>query len=65
MDAKKAASTLVRYSKQPSTWQGISILAGVVAAAFGLPVEQATLVAGAAVSVVLILQDEAIEDDKA
>lgn len=53
-----AKQKVLRYLKQPSTLQGLNVLANVVAIKYGIPVE-AVLSGGALVAAgILILTDE-------
>lgn len=58
MSTTTVKNKLLRYLKQPSTLQGLNVLANVVAIKYGIPVE-AVLGAGAMVAAgILIMQDD-------
>lgn len=51
-------TVLIHYLKQPSTWQGITLLAGSIAAWLGVPVEAVTSAGVLLLAVILIVKDE-------
>jgi len=51
-------TVLIQYLKQPSTWQGITLLAGSLATWLGVPVEMVTSAGVLLLAVILIVKDE-------
>lgn len=49
---------LIRYLKQPSTLQGLNVLANVVAIKYGVPVESVLGVGALVAAAILIIKDE-------
>lgn len=49
---------LIQYLKQPSTWQGLTLLAGSIATWLGVPVETVTAAGVLVLAVILIVRDE-------
>jgi hypothetical protein len=58
MSLKKVADLAAKYIKQPSTQQGLNVLAVLAAAKYGVPLETVLGLGALASSVILILQDE-------
>lgn len=55
---------LVRYLKQPSTLQGLNVLANVVAIKYGVPVESVLGVGALVAATILIIKDDGgVEDE--
>lgn len=58
MSLKKVVDLAAKYIKQPSTQQGLNVLAVLAAAKYGVPLETVLGLGALVSSVILILQDE-------
>lgn len=58
MDLKKVVRLAGRYIKQPSTQQGLNVLAVLAAAKYGIPLETVLGFGALASSLIMIMQDE-------
>lgn len=58
MKTEHMQALVLHYAKQPSTWQGFSLLAGSVAAWLGVPEEQVVAAVVGVFSLILILKDD-------
>lgn len=55
---KELLDLLLRYLRQPSTWQGLTVAAGSLSTYFGVPVEQAAAIGAGILALILILRDD-------
>jgi hypothetical protein len=58
VNEKTTLALAARYLRQPSTLQGLTLLAGSVATYFGVPVEQVMAGVALFVALVLVLKDD-------
>jgi len=58
MNLKRVVDLAAKYIKQPSTQQGLNVLAVLAAAKYGIPLETVLGFGALASSLILILQDE-------
>lgn len=64
MSIQKAVDLAAKYIKQPSTQQGLNVLAVLAAAKYGIPLETVLGIGALVSSLILILQDEAKGEPK-
>lgn len=58
MERRELLDLLLRYMRQPSTWQGLTLALGSLSAYLGVPIEQAGAVIALVMSLILILKDD-------